>query len=49
MSTQYPCRGCIYFDECGENMRTEPCAGRETKSDKKKEKRNREKPEWKKH
>ena len=34
---QYPCRGCIYFKECGENMRTMPCKGRTTKTDKKKE------------
>ena len=28
---EYPCRNCIYFKECGENMRTEPCDGRITK------------------
>ena len=28
---KYPCRNCKYFDECGENMRTVPCNGRETK------------------
>lgn len=28
---QYPCRNCIYFKECGHNMRTEPCKGRMTK------------------
>lgn len=39
---QFPCRNCIYFNTCGENTRTEPCAGRMTKSDKKAEnKRNR--------
>lgn len=31
----YPCRGCIYFTACGENMRTMPCEGRMTKSEKK--------------
>ena len=34
---KFPCRDCIYFKACGENNRTEPCEGRETKSDKKKE------------
>ena len=28
---EYPCRNCIYFKECGENMRIEPCDGRTTK------------------
>lgn len=28
---QYPCRGCVYFKECGDNMRTMPCEGRRTK------------------
>lgn len=27
----HPCRGCKYFKECGDNMRTVPCNGRETK------------------
>ncbi len=35
--TKYPCRNCIYFKSCGENMRTRPCSGRKTKSEKKKE------------
>ena len=34
---KYPCRNCIYFSECGENMRTMPYNGRQTKSQKKKE------------
>lgn len=34
---KYPCRNCIYFLECGENMRTIPCDGRQTKSKNKKE------------
>lgn len=39
---QYPCRNCIYFNTCGENTRTEYCAGRMTKAEKKAEdKRNR--------
>lgn len=37
--TQYPCRGCIYFKECGNNNRTVPCEGRVTKSQKKAEER----------
>lgn len=32
MSVKNPCRGCIYFKVCGENTRTKPCDGRETKS-----------------
>ena len=31
--TAYPCRNCVYFNTCGENMRTEPCEGRRTKSE----------------
>ena len=38
-TARYPCRNCIYFKCCGENMRTYPCAGRKTKSEKKKEER----------
>lgn len=30
-----PCNGCIYFKACGSSTRTEPCAGRQTKSEKK--------------
>lgn len=33
---KYPCRGCIYFKVCGENTRTMPCKGRQTKSKKEK-------------
>lgn len=35
----YPCRNCIYFKECGDNMRTIPCNGRKTKSEVKQEKK----------
>lgn len=28
-NVQYPCRGCKYFKACGDNMRTEYCAGRD--------------------
>lgn len=34
-TVQYPCRNCVYFKACGENMRTQPCEGRATKSEKK--------------
>ena len=37
---KYPCRNCVYFKACGDNMRTEPCKGRKTKSELKKEKKN---------
>ena len=30
-AVQRPCRGCVYFKECGDNMRTMTCAGRLTK------------------
>lgn len=33
---KYPCRSCVYFDACGDNTRTAFCAGRMTKTDKKK-------------
>ena len=36
-TVKYPCRGCIYFDSCGHHTRTEPCNGRKTRSDLKKE------------
>ena len=38
--SQYTCRGCIYYKECGESTRTMPCKGRMTKTDKKKEGKN---------
>lgn len=37
---KYPCRNCIYFKVCGENARTMPCKGRKTKSEAKKENKN---------
>ena len=37
---KHPCQGCIYFNACGENTRTEPCYGRKTRRDAKKEKDN---------
>ena len=37
---KYPCRNCVYFVACGQVGRTEPCAGRMTKTEKKKEVRN---------
>lgn len=36
-NVKYPCRGCVYFNACGENMRTEPCNGRKTKRDRDRE------------
>ena len=33
-SVKYPCRNCIYFEVCGDNMRTQECTGRTTKSEK---------------
>lgn len=34
---KHPCQGCIYFPVCGKSGRTEPCAGRVTKTEKKKQ------------
>ena len=34
-SAKNPCRGCVYFNACGENTRTAPCADRVTKSERK--------------
>lgn len=28
---KHPCVGCVYFKECGNTSRTEPCKGRMTK------------------
>lgn len=36
-SVKKPCIGCIYFKVCGSTTRTQPCDGRMTKSEKKKE------------
>lgn len=35
-TVKYPCRGCVYFNACGDNTRTTPCQGRKTKSETKK-------------
>ena len=35
-SPKHPCQNCVYFDVCGEHTRTEPCKGRQTKTDVKK-------------
>ena len=35
MSVKKPCLNCIYYKACGESTRTQPCAGRVTKSQKK--------------
>lgn len=32
-----PCVNCIYFKACGSNTRTEPCKGRKTRKEQKKE------------
>lgn len=32
-----PCINCVYFATCGSTTRTEPCEGRKTKSEQKKE------------
>ena len=37
MNVKKPCQNCIYFKVCGDNQRTQPCNGRKTKRDIKKE------------
>ncbi len=32
-SVKHPCCNCVYFDACGESSRTQPCAGRQTKTE----------------
>jgi hypothetical protein len=32
-----PCQNCVYFKVCGDHTRTQPCEGRKTKSEQKKE------------
>ena len=32
----HPCIGCVYFKVCGEFTRTEPCYGRMTKKERRK-------------
>ena len=29
---QFPCRNCVYFDDCGHHNRTEQCDRRKTRS-----------------
>lgn len=36
-TVKYPCRSCIYFDACGSSTRTEPCSGRVTAREQKRE------------
>lgn len=35
-NVKHPCQGCVYIKVCGHPVRTEPCAGRVTKSQQKK-------------
>lgn len=36
-NVKHPCIGCVYFVACGKPGRTEFCAGRTTKTDRKNE------------
>lgn len=38
-AVQFPCRNCVYFNECGDNMRTAQCNGRKTRRESKQEAR----------
>lgn len=33
---KHPCVGCVYYTACGQTTKTEPCNGRKTKSEVKK-------------
>lgn len=35
-SVKHPCVGCVYFKQCGNTNRTQPCEGRQTKTQQKK-------------
>lgn len=35
-NVKYPCRGCKYFNACGDNTRTQRCEGRDINKEKKK-------------
>ena len=35
---KYPCRNCSYYNACGDFDRTEPCKGRQTKTEQKRNK-----------
>lgn len=37
-NVKHPCQGCVYFDVCGNTTRTEPCKGRQTKTEQKRNK-----------
>lgn len=32
INVKYPCRGCIYYNACGNTNRTVICKGRETRN-----------------
>lgn len=32
---KHPCQGCVYYKACGNPGRTEPCKGRQTKTEQK--------------
>lgn len=36
-NVKYPCQGCVYFKVCGHSGRREPCAGRQTKTEQKRQ------------
>ena len=35
-NANYPCINCVYFNECGDNTRTEKCEGRKENNQKRK-------------
>jgi len=38
-NVKHPCNGCVYFNACGDSLRTTPCKGRQTKKEKKSSKK----------
>lgn len=37
-NVKHPCQGCVYYKACGNTARTEPCKGRQTKTEQKRNK-----------
>jgi len=33
-NVKHPCKGCVYFNACGDSSRTAPCKGRQPKKEK---------------
>ena len=38
VNVKHPCQGCVYYKACGNMAKTEPCKGRQTKTEQKRNK-----------